>query len=336
MGGRHDVQDLHLLIDVPSRAVATRAGLVTVAQELGTADTAEEILEVAARSAQALEGVHAREAELAATRSVVSLAEALQRSSLSSPLQPDCFQIAVRYEPANEAAQIGGDWYDAFTAATGDATCVVIGDVNGHDQTAAALMTQIRSMLRATATATAYALPATAGPARVFAQLERAMTGLQVQALTSAIITVVGHEPSVASDASSGTTTQGRGETPRRRDVVWCNAGHLPPHDRRVDGTVEILSRTSDLLLGIGEPFPRSEHRTWLEETDTMLLYTDGLIERRDEDIDTGLERLSRLLAELGDIPVEQLADALLTQLLPEGGEDDVAFVLLRLRSVER
>jgi serine phosphatase RsbU (regulator of sigma subunit) len=261
---------------------------------------------------------------------VVSLAEALQRLSLSGPPQPDHLQIAVRYQPANESAQIGGDWYDAFTVPAGDATCLVIGDVNGHDQTAAALMTQIRSMLRATVYALAPAVPpavqpsagrspatGATSPSQVVSQLERTMTGLQVRALTTAVVAVVSHR---TSDAGA-------------REVRWCNAGHLPPMVRRSDGSVEELRETADLLLGVRDQVSRTDHRTWLAGTETLLLYTDGLVERRDEDVDTGLRRLGRLLGDLGDLEVEHLADALLEHLVPEGGEDDVALVVVRPRA---
>jgi serine phosphatase RsbU (regulator of sigma subunit) len=276
--------------------------------------------------AQALDRVQAREAELAATKSVVSLAEALQRLSLSGPPQPDHLQIAVRYQPANESAQIGGDWYDAFTVPAGDGTCLVIGDVSGHDQTAAALMTQIRSMLRATVYALAPGVQPSAGwspatgvtsPSQVVAQLERTMTGLQVPALTTAVVAVVSHRTS-HDDA---------------REVRWCNAGHLPPMVRRSDGSVEELREAADLLLGVHDEVSRTDHRTWLASAETLLLYTDGLVERRDEDVDTGLRRLGRLLADLGDLEVEHLADALLEHLLPGGGEDDVALVVVRPRA---
>lgn len=152
---------------MPLRVGPRMLGSVAVAWRDAHAFTAEEqdlLASFAALCAQALDRVQARDAEQAAVRSVVSLAEALQRTSLSGPPQPDHLQIAVRYEPANEAAQIGGDWYDAFSVPAGDATCLVIGDVTGHDQTSAALMAQIRSVLRATVYALPPAPPGTLAP----------------------------------------------------------------------------------------------------------------------------------------------------------------------------
>src|SRR3712207_594986 len=81
------------------------------------------------------------------------LAEGLQRSLLTAPPEPDHSQVVVRYVPAAEAAQVGGDWYDAFLQPDG-ATVVVIGDVVGHDTRAAAAMSQVRTLLRGIAVAT--------------------------------------------------------------------------------------------------------------------------------------------------------------------------------------
>lgn len=162
-------------------------------------------------------------------------------------------------------------------------------------------------------------------PARVLDQLERTMAGLQLRAMTTAVVAVVSHEA-----AADG-----------RREVRWCSAGHLPPVVRRDDGQVEVLASPPDLMLGVQEGSARSERGIWLAPGETLVMYTDGLVERRGEDIDAGLQRLCQVLVAADDAQasvgpggqdVERLADALLAALLPEGGEDDVAVVLLRVR----
>jgi serine phosphatase RsbU (regulator of sigma subunit) len=112
----------------------------------------------------------------------------------------------------------------------------------------------------------------------------------------------------------------------------WSSAGHPPPVLRRVDGTVELLDTAPDLLLGYDPAARRHDHVVELVPGDTLLLYTDGLVERRDSDLSDGLELLRATLDELGSPPIEELCDALLARLLPARADDDVALVALRVR----
>ena len=129
---------------------------------------------VAAAISQAIPGSRRREAER-------NLSEALQRSLLTQPPGSGDLQVAVRYQPAAEQAQVGGDWYDAFLLPDGALT-MVVGDVAGHDQEAAASMGQLRNLVRGVA----YPLRET--PAGVLRALDHAMDGLDVGVIATAVL----------------------------------------------------------------------------------------------------------------------------------------------------
>jgi hypothetical protein len=119
--------------------------------------------------------------------------------------------------------------------------------------------------------------------------------------------------------------------------MVWANAGHLPPLALHPDGSVTVLADwKADLLLGVDSNAKRAESVVTLDRGSTVLLYTDGLIERRDADLDTGLDRLRTHLAELADLPLQQLCDELITRLVDGKPEDDVAVVAVRLHPQDR
>jgi len=121
------------------------------------------------------------------------------------------------------------------------------------------------------------------------------------------------------------------GEATRLR---WASAGHLPPVVVGSDGTTQVLdSPRPGLMLGVDAGRPRQEHERVLEPGSTLLLYTDGLVERRDQVFDDGVALLARALPRLGDRSVDDLCDDLLAHLLPQRAEDDVALVAVRLRA---
>lgn len=260
----------------------------------------------AAQCAQAVERVARLEAERRRAHATRSLAEALQRSLLTDPPQPAGLRIAVRYRPAAQEAQVGGDWYDAFLT-PGGATTLVVGDVTGHDRRAAAVMAQLRNLLRGIA----HSLDAP--PAQVLTALDRAQQGLGVTTLVTAVLAQV---------------EQGPGDGLRR--LRWSNAGHPPPLVVRADGTAELLERPHDLLLGVDPDRPRTEHTLDLLVGDTVVLYTDGLVEQRRSTLDDGLDRLLAVAPELAGRPVEELCDVLLTRMAPDNA-DDVALLALRV-----
>ena len=236
------------------------------------------------------------------------LAEALQRSLLTDPPQPDHLQFAVRYRPAAQEAQVGGDWYDAFFTSDG-ATCLVVGDVAGHDGEAAATMGQVRNLLRGLA----YTLAEP--PAAVLSALDRALLDLSVESLATAVLCRV---EQTADEAGLG-----------RRRLRWSNAGHPPPLMIEPDGSVRLLTTPADLLLGLDSATRRDDHEVALAPGATVLLYTDGLVERRGASIDDGLAWLLGAVEELGPLPLEDLCDALLRS-IGETSEDDVALIALR------
>lgn len=244
------------------------------------------------------------------------LAEGLQRSLLTEPPAPDHSQVVVRYRPASEMAQVGGDWYDAFLQRSG-ATVLVIGDVVGHDTAAAGAMGQLRGLLRG------IAYHSGAGPADVLSGLDAAMAGLSVATTATAVVARLEQS---ADQLAAGVTA-----------VRWSNAGHPPPMVIDVRGAVHVLAASeADLLLGIDPTTPRAETVVELERGATLLLYTDGLVERRDQSLDAGLERLREVLDELADRPLEQLCDEVLARLVPDRSEDDVALVAVRLHRQDR
>jgi len=259
----------------------------------------------AALTAQALERIRARDAEEAANAAVRRFSETLQRSLLTSPPEPAGLEVAVRYVPAAAEAQVGGDWYDAFQLTDG-ATSVVVGDVTGHDREAAAAMAQMRNMLRGIAYSSG------AHPAQVLSRLDAAVEGLAVGAMATVLLAVV-EQPDE------------RGE----RLLRWSNAGHPPPLLLRADGTTEFLETEPDLLIGLAAGIPRTDHSVVLEPGATLLVFTDGLVERRDSSLTEGLEWLAAAVRELRHLSPGALCDELLAR-VGAGSEDDVALLALR------
>src|SRR4051794_26408489 len=244
------------------------------------------------------------------------LAEDLQRSMLTAPPEPDHAEIVVRHHPAVEAAQVGGDWYDAFLQPSG-AAVVVIGDVVGHDTRAAAVMGQLRGMLRGIAYREAI------GPAAVLSELDRAVEGLQMRAMATAAIARV---EQTAQERAAGLTW-----------LRWSNAGHPPPLLLHADGRIdELATERAELMLGVDSGAPRTESVVSFRRGATVLLYTDGLVEGPDLLLDDGIARLRAALAELADRPLTELCDELIQRLRPGGLQDDVALVAVRLHPQDR
>ncbi|GAA0318231.1 SpoIIE family protein phosphatase [Kineococcus aurantiacus] len=231
--------------------------------------------------------------------------ETLQRSLLTDPRDAPGLSIATRYLPAAEAAQVGGDWYDAFTQPDGSSV-VVIGDVMGHDVSAAAAMGQVRTLVRA------LAYDRAAEPAEVVGRLDGLLAGLGMTTLATAVVLQV-----VAGDDDD-------------RHVRWCTAGHLPPVVVDPDGSVRVLEGDG-IVLGLGPGQVRTQHESTLPVGSVLLLYTDGLVERRDRSMTDRLGELREVARDLGGLGVHDLCDALLARMLPEGSDDDVAIVALRV-----
>jgi serine phosphatase RsbU (regulator of sigma subunit)/anti-sigma regulatory factor (Ser/Thr protein kinase) len=283
-----------------------------------TEDEKELLSAFAAQCAQALQRIQAREAERAATMSSRLLSESLQRSLLTDPSQPEHLQLVARYLPAAREAYVGGDWYDSFELPDGD-TMLVIGDVAGHDRMATASMAQIRGVLRGVA----HSLDGS--PAQVLTGLDHALHDLSVDALATAVLARVERDLRVGPDGNLSSST---------RMLRWSNAGHPPPILLRPNGTCELLVTEPELLLGVLPASARSNHELLLEPGMTLLLYTDGLVERRGENLANGLEWLRHRVGALAGLPLSSLCDALLGE-LPTDAEDDVALLAVRCLAPE-
>ncbi len=236
-------------------------------------------------------------------------AETLQRNLLTRLPEPDHLHVVARYVPAADSAQVGGDWYDAFLQPDG-ATMLVVGDVMGHDITSAAMMGQVRNLVRG------IAYDRDDAPAALLSRIDGALRGLHVDTLATVILARI---EQTGPDARRGL-----------RRLRWSNAGHPPPVHIAADGTVRVLDTPCDLLLGIDADTDRHDHELVLEPGSSVLLYTDGLLERRDRGLDQGLARLRRSLAGLAAEPLDVLCDQLLLRMLPQRSEDDVALVAVR------
>jgi GAF domain-containing protein len=236
------------------------------------------------------------------------LADALQRSMLTEPPRPDGCEIVVRYVPAAAGVEIGGDWYDAFVQPDG-CTVLAIGDVAGHDTRAAAAMGQVRGLLRGIS----YAGSRT--PAAVLSELDRAIDGLALDTIATALVA----ELSAGSDGGGAA-------------MRWASAGHPAPVLLAPDGRVSVLDAVpADLLLGVDPRLPRTDHGTLLAPGSTVLLYTDGLVERRDRDIDAGTAALADVVTECAGMSLDALCDRVLARLILPDAEDDVAVLAVRL-----
>ncbi|MFC8088864.1 PP2C family protein-serine/threonine phosphatase [Streptomyces sp. NPDC057301] len=275
-------------------------GMGEFTQPLGTR-TAGVAAQVYARSRdleqlnEQLRQAHTREREVVLT---------LQEVMLRSPDLDRHRDIAVRYLPALGSLNVCGDWYDVVDLPP-DRYSIAIGDVVGHGLQAAAVMGMLRSALSA-------AIRAVPSPAQALEVL-----GLYARAVDGALATTVAK---VLID-------------PRSRLIIYSNAGHPPPVLLHPDGSWQLLDQATDPPLGARpEHVPRPQAGLSYTPGDTLVLYTDGLIERRGEDIDTGLARLTDALAQYSTLPVEELADGLLAHLGVTGGShDDIALVVVRL-----
>jgi serine phosphatase RsbU (regulator of sigma subunit) len=280
-------------------------------------DRDRQVLETLAQSASSEVGLRMAmaDAQRAADRArrladrSAHMALVLQRSLLTQPSVPPYVDVAVRYQPAAELTQVGGDWYDAFSEPDGS-TVVVIGDVCGHDIEAAALMAQLRSLVRGSCYDRADS------PAQVLRHVDRAIRGLQLDVIATALIARIDPEP-----AADGTRT-----------LRWSSAGHPPGLVLGQDGIITLLDASPELLLGIEPGAERFDHEAALAPGDTLLLYTDGLVERPERTIVEGLAELADVLATLGSAPPDEVCSAVLAASVDPDARDDVALVVVRNR----
>ena len=229
----------------------------------------------------------------------------LQRALLTDPPHVSGAAIAARYQPSNRTAEVGGDWYDAFTLPD-RSLALTIGDVAGHDLTAATTMGQLRAMLRAVA----YNRTHLHTPAATMAELDAAAEGLGVASFATAVHVHL---------ARSGDGWA----------AAWSNAGHPPPLLVPARGEPRLLDAPdADVPLCVAPTEPRHTHRTTLGPGDTLLLYTDGLVEVPGENLGAGLARLAATAGGARGLPLEALCDHLLAQVTDI--RDDIALIAFR------
>ncbi|MEU3693568.1 SpoIIE family protein phosphatase [Streptomyces narbonensis] len=230
---------------------------------------------------------------------------ALQRAQLTRPPTVAGASLAASYQPASSANEIGGDWYDAFVLP--DGTLVLdVGDVVGHDLAAATAMTQMRNMLRALA----YSRGPGATPADVLARFDEAAEGLGAAPFATAVHTQLRRLPDL------------------RWHLSWSNAGHPPPLLIPADGDPLFLDGTQeDLPLCVDLSVPRSTHTRVLGTGDTLLLYTDGLVETAAAPLTDGQRRLSSAAARHRGAALPELLQGL--QSLSDH-RDDTAMIAFR------
>lgn len=233
---------------------------------------------------------------------VRSTALNLQRALMAEPGRPHPnLDLATRYLPAGGGALVGGDWFETVRLHFGR-TLLVMGDVMGHGLDAAVDMNAYRSMLR-------YVASTDLPPHRVLRQLDAAVSEEGTRRPATCLLVRV---------------------DPARRVATFSSAGHPPPAVFAADGTGDLIDVPVGPPLGTGfggyEPATRR-----LTHDETLLMYTDGLVERRDEDIDVSIARLAALRLTPG-ITVRQVLDEALDRLDAHHAEDDVAALAARVR----
>jgi phosphoserine phosphatase RsbU/P len=224
---------------------------------------------------------------------------ALQRSLLPSRLpRVDRVELAARYLPGH-ALGVGGDWFDVFVLPNG-CLGVVVGDVSGHGLRAAVVMGRLRSALRA------YALDWD-DPAEVLARLDRKIRHFEAGSLATIVYAMI---------------------SPDRDRIVFSSAGHLPPVIMRPGEEPRLLTVPADLPVGVGDSAPRRSTAIDVTAGTTVVMYTDGLVERRGEVIDVGLDRLRALV---GTGPADELCAAIVAGTDLRAVDDDIALVAVRI-----
>ncbi|MCC6437877.1 MAG: serine/threonine-protein phosphatase [Acidimicrobiales bacterium] len=251
---------------------------------------------VASAIGAALQSTYRRQVELGEYRTIAdTLQQAMLEPSSNLPT------VAARYLPATGGLAVGGDWYDVIEL-SGERRALVVGDCVGHGLEAATVMAQLRSAARAL-------LLEGRDPARTLEGLDLFASSLPgAYCATAAVLVVDRHG----------------------REVTYSRAGHPPPlvigagGSRWLDGAVAFP-------LGVDPGIARHNATERLHPADVLVLYSDGLVERRGELLSDGLERLADAAGALIGRSVQDIADGLLRSLLADGAGDDVVLVVKQL-----
>lgn len=276
-------------------------GLVLASPERGfTPDDVDLARDLGRRAALALDNVRLYEQEH-------TVADTLQRSLLPELPDVDGIESAAHYVSASTAAEVGGDFYDLLPLPDGS-TALVIGDVVGHDVAAAAAMGHLRGLIRACLWDAANPDPST-----VLSRVDRLVQGLRVAAFATMV-----YVRAVRPEIPGGTWLLQVG-----------NAGHPPPLLRLPDGSVRPFDGATGLLVGVDESTHRETRTTEVPPGTTLLLYTDGLVERPGSDLDQGIAELcERLVAAPVGAGPRELCDAAVSGRLDR--RDDVALIAVQ------
>jgi PAS domain S-box-containing protein len=288
-------------IDRPGHVAVTAAypaGVLVVWMEFGgrqpvSVEDQDLLALLAGRLSQGLHRAHAIDQQREA-------AVTLQHAILGPAHLPAGF--TARYQPATRPLQVGGDWYDTVPLPDGRLG-IVVGDCVGHGLDAATVMGQLRSACRAL-------LLEESDPARALAGLDRFAELLPGAQCTTVFCAVL--------DPVSG-------------ELVYSNAGHPPPILVDAEGTATSLGGGRGIPLGLRPDRPRSRDTVVIPARATLLLYTDGLVERRRRPLDEGITRARTVVHDGRTRPLEELASHLMDTMAPaDGYEDDVALLLYR------
>ncbi|MFJ4970039.1 SpoIIE family protein phosphatase [Streptomyces sp. NPDC088755] len=224
----------------------------------------------------------------------------LQRAILGPSQLPEGF--AVRYEPATRPLEVGGDWYDTVCLPDGRIG-IVVGDCVGRGLEAATVMGQLRSACRAL-------LLQDASPARTLMALDHFAAGVPGAMCTTVFCGVL---------------------TPETGQLTYSSAGHPPGILARPDGTTTLLDGGRYVPLAVRPGTERPEAECSVPARATLLLYTDGLVERRRRPLTTGIDQAGAAVQDGRDSAVDDLATQVMESLAPAGGyDDDVALLLYR------
>lgn len=298
---RYRAAGIHSTLVVPLRTDSRSVGVLAMVRAGSSpAFTAEDAVvaqELAARASHAMERAqrYAREHTMALE---------LQRALLSEPTLPHPdLETASRYLPADDSTVVGGDWYDSLALPHGR-NLLVIGDVMGHGVEAAVAMSHYRSMLRALASS---GMPLH----EMLAAADRMVAGSGFERVATCLLAL--------GDPATDT-------------ISYANAGHLPPLRILPDGHVELVPLSAGPPLGTGLGVYETVTRPGLPGG-VLLLYTDGLVERRDEDIDTSLRRLTELRLHPGG-GLDEILDAILAHAAAGPAHDDIALLAARTRGM--
>ncbi|WP_410814968.1 SpoIIE family protein phosphatase [Micromonospora sp. 067-2] len=225
---------------------------------------------------------------------------ALQRAILGPAQLPSGF--AVRYAPATRPLKVGGDWYDTIALVDGQIG-IVVGDCVGHGLQAATVMGQLRSACRAL-------LLQDSSPSRTLSALDRFAAQLPGALCATVFCGVL--------DPTSG-------------HLRYASAGHPPAIVTSPDGTTRLLDRGHSRPLGVRGSVERPEAEDLVPARATLMLYTDGLVERRRQPLTAGIDHVVTVIQNGRAHPIETLATDVMNQLTPPGGyDDDVAVLLYR------